>query len=41
MVPWVKQSGEFFMMEKLGLEVASMGGVVEVDKEVDGGYSDD
>lgn len=41
MVPWVEQSGEFFMMEKLGLEVASMGGVVEVDEEVDGGYSDD
>lgn len=41
MVPWVKQSGEFFMMEKLGLEVASMGGVVEVDEEVNGGYSDD
>ena len=41
MVPWVEESGEFFMVEKLGLEIASMGGVVEEDEEADGGHLDD
>ena len=41
LVPWVEESGEFFMMEKLGLEVASMGSVVEEDEEADGGHLDD